>query len=402
MTADVRTTPIAVCDAVWTGHVPMFHHEICAAFLALGHPVYSIAPEAREKAGHTVPPALSGRTVAMRRWVPAVPGEPVVNTWIRVREHLEAIAERHSRPPLAYFPFVDFAFLRPGLTIAEVEQAMPFVWGGLLLSPSAQWPGFRRKKRPFEQLLQASTCAGIHLLTEDAVGFYATLFPGKVVLAMPDFTDTAIDPAERRFNGLTRDADGRPLFVFAGNICERKGFDWFVGAAHRAARKGRPWSFLAVGSFSLSSVRSAREYRRLLRLLERRPGVALTPFRVPESDLNAIIQQATAVWCMYREFPWSSNVLTKAAAFGVPVLTGTRGVIAQRQAEFRLGVSAPEGDAGAIDRALERLADPGWQQEWRQLSDCERFAARHSVSRLGDALKGWLQAALERQERLSR
>ncbi|MGH8018269.1 MAG: glycosyltransferase [Opitutaceae bacterium] len=358
--------------------------------------MYSIAPESREKGEDENPFPEFGGLLHLRRWRPIPATEPPEVAWREVRQHLDVVSGTSGRAAIAYFPWIDHGFLEPRLTPERLDEEMPFVWGGLVLRPLARPPGLFDRTSQREQLLRSRRCAGMHLLNEDMCRYYEGLMRGRFVGVFPDVTDLTTDPARRLFRALTLpDLLGEPTFIFSGNICLRKGFDWFVEAANRARKRKRRWRFFAIGAFSVFSVSSPAEYRRIAMLLEKKPGVTMTAFpaRIPDADINAMLRQSAAVWCHYRDFPWSSNVMVKAAAFEVPLIAADRGVIASRTRAYALGELAQEGCAAAIDQALTLLADRDWRVHWRKRQRCAEFASQHSSARLRAALESWLLSA---------
>jgi glycosyltransferase involved in cell wall biosynthesis len=100
------------------------------------------------------------------------------------------------------------------------------------------------------------------------------------------------------------------------------------------------------------------------------------------------------VFAAYRNFPNSSNVLTKAAIFERPVLVSDGYLMAERVREFQLGEVVPEGDVEAIVQTLERMLAPGYYAELRQRARWADYREAHSTARLKKAMADLLEASL--------
>jgi hypothetical protein len=79
-------------------------------------------------------------------------------------------------------------------------------------------------------------------------------------------------------------------------------------------------------------------------------------------------------------FSSTSGVLARAAASGVPVVTGTHGLVGHRVTSFGLGATAPLDDTRAWCDAVERLlGGSGFQASdaiaWAATSHIDRFVS---------------------------
>ena len=106
--------------------------------------------------------------------------------------------------------------------------------------------------------------------------------------------------------------------------------------------------------------------------LERIPG---------EAQFNSVVRACDVLFAAYWDFPSSSNLLSKAAVFGKPILVSEGHCMARRVAEYGLGVAIPQRDAAACIDALRQLFD-GVPPRARY----GHYRERHSMDRLAHAL----------------
>jgi UDP:flavonoid glycosyltransferase YjiC (YdhE family) len=94
----------------------------------------------------------------------------------------------------------------------------------------------------------------------------------------------------------------------------------------------------------------------------------------------------------YRDFPNSSNALTKAAVFERPIVVSDGYLMAERVRMFGLGEVIPEGNAEALVAALRRMLALGYGDELRGRARWKDYREAHSMVRLKKAMEELLAA----------
>ena len=79
--------------------------------------------------------------------------------------------------------------------------------------------------------------------------------------------------------------------------------------------------------------------------------------KIPDGpEFNRFIESSSAVWLAYKDFPYNSNVLIKAAHFQVPVITVDGSLLATLAEEIGIGSSISSYNVDEIDRCVTRLS----------------------------------------------
>jgi hypothetical protein len=107
--------------------------------------------------------------------------------------------------------------------------------------------------------------------------------------------------------------------------------------------------------------------------------------------MNSVMSACDIVHAAYLDFPHSSNIMTKAALVGRPLIVSEGYLMAERVRRFRMGEVVPQGDAGALAGAITRITrDPGaWMAANRPL--WADYLREHSFERLQDVFGGLLE-----------
>jgi glycosyltransferase involved in cell wall biosynthesis len=86
---------------------------------------------------------------------------------------------------------------------------------------------------------------------------------------------------------------------------------------------------------------------------------------IGEDELRPLTATATAFVLPYLGFEAQSGVLHLAIETAIPVVVSNAGDMAEVVTAFDLGLVVPSGDAQALARAIEEVADPARNAHWR-------------------------------------
>jgi hypothetical protein len=113
------------------------------------------------------------------------------------------------------------------------------------------------------------------------------------------------------------------------------------------------WFFIQIGQIDHSTLSTLdMHYLRQIEQLNPEHLFVLDQYIADERAFNSYIQVSDIVWCLYRSFKRSSNLLTKAAFFKKPALVSAGNLLGERALKFGIGISADEGSAQAAIKAL--------------------------------------------------
>ena len=397
---------VAVVDWNWAGHHPMQFSHFVLALEELGAKVLAICPEPeearknidelRERRGLGKP--SSGRTVYRGIVMPAARLRKLlrwqlgaIDVTIRQFRTIEGIAkkwqaESGKRVDLIFYACIydwDFQWFR---------YAQPFLslpWSGLYIHalsfrlPGQVNPKTGRLPQP-EKIFRGSLCKGLAIFDETIAPQVSTA-TGKPVVVFPDLTDERL-PAHADGQGLglanrlKRFADGRPIVGLFGYLQPSKGLLPLLLASQHPSLSNVCFAFGGEIHWPLFTV---EERRTICEVLSNSSNTWNHLMRIPgEEQLNSVLAACDILYAAYLDFPHSSGIVAKAAAFEKPLIVSEGYLMAERVNLFRMGEVVPQGNADAVGNAISKLTqDPSaWvaenQPRW---SD---YIREHSFERL--------------------
>lgn len=371
---------IAVVDCSVSGHRETYYKEFTRAWADLGHEVLLIAPQ--ESGTGSVAAFKQIATLAL---LPLPVKQPlkkkitvIQNAFIRLKNL--AIIKRQFRsfqPDLVYFPCLDD--LLPTLAPrALAERLMPYCWSGLLVQSAL--PPYKKGMPDVRPFLRSPRCLGIGVLNEYSINDLSAFHP--YIQRFPDFADlTEPDKAYPLLQTLKEKAGKRKIVSLLGSIGTRKGIHLLLETIPSLPRE--EYFFLVAGKSWLTEtqVQACRtlekEYENCLFSLEHIPD---------EACFNALISASDLIFAVYRNFTGSSNLLTKAAAFGKPILVSQGECMGKRVTTYGTGIAIPQEDTNACRTAIIKLCRQGMPNP----EGLANYNAEHSLSKLRESLTALL------------
>ncbi|MGB2403331.1 MAG: glycosyltransferase [Akkermansiaceae bacterium] len=276
----------------------------------------------------------------------------------------------------------------------KVEKRFGFSWSGLYLHarsfhmPGSPMPYTGVIPRP-EKIFSSRSMRSVALLDEGAVKPMNQIAGDNPVVLLPDFTDEDL-PAEGVVdaclaNKIMSFAQGRPVVCLLGHLQRTKGIDEFTAIAQKESM--RNVFFFLGGEVNWTEIDDAS--RREIQKVWESAGNVFAHLQHISTDveMNAIINISDVVYAAYRDFPNSSNILTKAAVFEKPVIVSDGYVMAERVREYGLGEVVAEGDLDEILEALNRMLASEYSDELRSRARWGDYQLVHSVDRLPECFK---------------
>lgn len=394
---------VALFDWNWVGHHPTYYMQFAAAMAQCGSRVVPFCADPEDFLNRLVHTALPAG-VRERIEEPVRVFAPVVSSFRPARwsRHYDALrcfwghgrrlrrwqVEHGCSVDLVFFACIyDWQFEH----FRFAERLFGFSWAGLYLhARSFRMPGcpapYTGKLPCPEKIFSSPLLRAAAVLDEAAVEPLQKITGGKPVLVFPDVTAQELPPNGLE-NGLAQKikafAEGRPVVSLVGHLQWTKGFDIFMEAAAHPLMK--EVFFFLGGDVTWGEI-SMAERARLTRAFEALPNVYAHMSRIhDESSLNAVVATSDVVVAAYRNFPNSSNVLTKAAVFERPIVVSDGYLMAERVRRYGLGEVIPEGDAGALVAALRRMLQPGYHEHLRGRAKWQDYREAHSLTKLNTA-----------------
>jgi glycosyltransferase involved in cell wall biosynthesis len=173
-------------------------------------------------------------------------------------------------------------------------------------------------------------------------------------------------------------ASGDPRFVFFGQYRENKGLDVLVRALQD----------LPSARLTVAGPVFEEDVPRVAALLEPL-GARVTWDRrlVPDADIDAVFDGATAAVLPYRAFEAQSGVLHLALEEGVPVVVSDAGGMAETTRGLGIGEVVPQEDPAALAAGLERVTSAERNAELR-----DRVCAAQETLSWESAAQQWWEA----------
>jgi glycosyltransferase involved in cell wall biosynthesis len=393
-----RTRTVALVDWLWAGHHPAWFGLFASALSELGHDVVPICPYPEDVGGlvDAGTGVLRGRVhpgyrmhffTNVRGSIPARarPIWATIRHFARIRAMVRDWEMRSGkRIDLIFFACIfDDQFRH----IAWADAILGRPWSGLYIHarsirmPGSALPGTKRFPCP-EAIFGVKGAQSVAVLDEAAVEPLSTMIGGKKVVVFPDLADERLpaDDNDGLAGKLRRFSAGRPVVGVLGHLKPSKGVLDVIRAARDPSLAEVCFAF--VGEVSLGEF-SKQEAAEVLEFWQNDPRVFCYPLRVPDgASFNSVLRACDAIYAAYRDFPNSSNLLTKAALVQRPVIVSDGYLMAERVRRFEMGLVVPEGDLVAIRAAILALTlrpRSGFVPESARWS---AYLAEHSFGRL--------------------
>ncbi len=392
---------VVITDPFWEGHHLTYLQLFTQILLQQGYQVLVLCPKPDEIArliAETMPHHSS--CLYVENFVePKLPrikikgmGSllPTFWRWYSTAKAIAQASKKFSiRPDLVFFCWLDlylyysYSSRNCRVIYKLADLAFPYKWTGILFHTASHEasvnPNVYRR-------LGAKNCQAIAVLHEDSANKLQHL--GKKIEILPDFADDSPPDLTYAIAQRVREkANGRKVVGLLGYLEKRKGILSLLEIAKQSTEQ--PWFFLFAGN--LSQDFSDSEQAAIATFVESQPDNCLFLLeRIPqETQFNALVNECDVLYAVYKDFPGSSNVLTKAAIFHKLVLVAQGYVMESRTKEFKLGLSVDDSqnDLSLQIQALKILLDRDqFIQNWGTPRFTD-YASQNSLGQMRSALQ---------------
>jgi glycosyltransferase involved in cell wall biosynthesis len=346
-----RRPLVCLVDAHDNGHHPMYAAVYASAFAALGADVLLAAPGSLLQ---TMPHL--GVSVAVVPWdvtpiladSAAQADEKAARLWKSLGELLDGNAAETSRyPDYLGLLFVD-SFITELLPRSAIDAHVRCPIAGLWFKPPRPlgWSARDVAKRIVRwgrrySSLQSQRWNALLLLDPAGYGHLAHGGQPRIV-GVPEFSVGSLPAVEPAIvKEIRGHAGGRRICSLVGSLEGRKGVRAFLRSA--AVAPEDEWFFVMAGKVAWDTF-DAESRETLERLRSGTDGrVYLVDRWFDDETLNAIVDASGLLHACYERWPYSSNMLCKAAAFRVPVIVAEEGYLGRKTVQYGLGFTVPEG-----------------------------------------------------------
>ena len=267
--------------------------------------------------------------------------EKNTGSWLDPSDMVRRIREMRNQQNLS----IDFLFV---MGWARFDHEIRLPWGGIRFAPQSL-----NEKTRQEDYYALRTLKGMCFLEKEACALYRSAMPEKFFQFLPDITNTDLPDEEPDIVRKLREAArGRHIVFLGGALDHRKNIEVFCALAMRA----HPEKFLFAmvgrlydGSFSEADRAGLESFRNNVR-----GNTFLYPDYIEdERDFNALIAASDILFAVYKDFHGSSNMLTKGANFGKPILVSDSYLMGNRVRAYGTGMAVPEDFS--LERTMEAL-----------------------------------------------
>ncbi len=185
-------------------------------------------------------------------------------------------------------------------------------------------------------------------------------------ILFPDVTNSQVVscPLARSFRDF---AGERPLVSLLGFLQPSKGIMPLITLAMRPDLQNVAFAFAG----ELCRANFSSEELSLIEKAQRTSTNSRFHFqRIPsEEEYNAAIQVSDVLSAAYMDFPYSSNMLTKAAYFEKPIIVSRGHLMGERVEAYRMGEVVPQNDPSSVLKSIRAITSnyPSWLAEKKPL-----------------------------------
>ena len=304
----------------------------------------------------------------------------------RLRKWENSEGEKIERVFFAYMYDHDFSCFE------KVQKSFRFSWSGLYANsrafrmPGSPMPNVNVMPCP-EKTFSPSLMCGVAVLDEGAVESMHRIVGNKEVVIFPDLTNEQVPAPGEDESGLANKiksfAQGRPIVCLLGDLRPSKGFEDLTCVAQDASMQ----EVVFVLGGGLSSDLADGRYKKMKSDWANMENVFTHFCVLSDAQINAVMSIADITYAAYRDFPNSSNMLTKVAALKRPIIVSDGYLMAERTRAYGLGEVVAEGDHDNITRAIARMLAEGYMDKLRSRARWNEYQALHSVARLPECFE---------------
>jgi hypothetical protein len=254
----------------------------------------------------------------------------------------QLIGSNGLNPSLVFHMYLDVFDIKGNFLMDPTSKKIRYKWAGLRFFPAKE---DSQLQALFTGIAYLNALKNNHLTLGRA---YKTIF-------LPDVANTIENKILRDHHVIRNRAGNRKIVLLAGIIDVRKNITLWSDLIKQA--NPNEWYFLQIGEIDfkqLSIVECFKMYNLLIRTPE---NLTIIPhFLDDEGGFNNYFKISDIIFAVYKEFKYSSGILSKASAFYKPILVSDKYQMGKFVDEYQIGYSVNEDDVGMVMRVLDKMA----------------------------------------------
>ncbi len=303
-----------------------------------------------------------------------------------------------------------------------IKKLMPWSFSGMLMAPDRIWP-LHKARHSLDELFGDCGCGrrllklgcgrvldivgainrGVYLwlrnlvlrnslcnkvtVLDERYAEWLHRSTGKQIVAYPETTPVEVSQLPPELvRTIAARREGRVVVGVLGALHRRKGVGLLIDLIQTEDTSG--FLFVLAGDCDFESF--LPQHRSFLdREIQRHENVIFYPQAVSlESDFNAIVAACDVIYGVYRDHLHSSGLISKAAAFGKPLLVGEGALMAKRVRDYGIGRVVPDQTSQACLTMLRELSCTEGRAELTQMGNYAKYKQEHSFERLQRVMAG--------------
>jgi hypothetical protein len=315
------------------------------------------------------------------------------NKWLKVAQAVSSVIKNIGiSPELVFFNWIDDLFGKFVFT-GLVDKIFPYYWSGLYFRPTGFEFGQEeedktKKNMEHFSVVNSKKCLGLGILNEDISESIYERTDGKSFV-FPDIADTLISkkkyPVEKE---IIVKAKGRKIIGLLGSLNIRKGLNTLLQAA--MTPEGENFFFVFAGSLPEGifcngfSDSTPDDFAYLRSTYEKQPENCFFFLKhIPdEREFNAIVNTCDILFAAYKDFPYSSNILTKAAYFHKPVIVSSGFCMEKRVLTHNIGATISQGNVQDCLDKIYYLSNNFNPNDENLIKGFEHYKKNHSTDKI--------------------
>lgn len=277
--------------------------------------------------------------------------------WVQLTRYFFDCQKKHKiKINRVFFAWLD-SLIDNYVPYQLVDIIFPYKWSGLYFHPWYLYnvkPNEKCTISSKDYMLKSKNCCGIGIHMDNLKHKLMTRV-NKEIQVFPEFADLT-QPEKYWLVDKLLALAGNRFIVFLIGLNRYKGVLSFIETVINADT--RKFYFFMAGKINHEKF-SKKELNYINAFINNLPeNCYYYPEHIPEGAyINSIIQNSHIVYAVYENFKSSSNFITKAAWFNIPVLASENYWIGATTNQFNLGVTVQENNLRNRMNGLEELAN---------------------------------------------
>jgi hypothetical protein len=393
---------VVLIDPYQGGHHLMYLRLFSKALLELGHQVVACSSES-ENLNKWLAAQLSDSPELLKQFqtIEIAEKSPLrffnrnlqpLNTlsrWHQARQTIrQVISVFDCRPDLIIFNWVD-SYLSRYIPASLIDVIFPYPWFGMFFQPKLGHDGYEIQRSycfDFHRIFKAFYCQGLGVLDDEQCSKLQSQLRQRVI-TFPDVTDAAKPDLDFfLISDIKNKAKNRKIVGLLGSLNKRKGLLTLLKASQQPCNE--KYFFIFIGQLSLYTLHPEElEYIQKIKGLNSSNCYFYLELIPDEPQFNALVSICDVLFAAYEKFPYSSNILTKAAVFDKFIIASNGYCIGKRVSQFQMGLTIEEGNVEQCNEAIHALCNGVNLSLIPLQSDFEGYRKLHSTNQVFHVLK---------------